>query len=322
MKRFQSLFFLICFCALTASAPATLTQARQALDSGDYYEALRLALAQVPNDPVTAYTIRAEAYIALEDNEQAIGQYQRALSHRPADTNILLEISKLYEQHNKREDAILYYEAAYDTDPTNSEVALKLMDLLGSTDQVLREIRHGEKALEHVKDDEEAYLRIITRLGYLSFGEKQRQDDAKKYLQESVQKGDPTTETLYLLARSYYRDDELQLVITTLDKALMKSANDPDIILLRGQTHQRMGKTEEAYEDYWRLNELKSPLWNELPEKVRLQTAQHKKQVSQIIVQQYGPLIPLLVVLGILIVLLTVVIIVFMRNKATDDDDS
>lgn len=293
---------------------ADLSAARQAFDNGEFFEAISLALPATETQPVEAFTLRADAFLKLERPDQALGQLQRALSHQPESIPLQTRIAQLLRDQGDLQAAVLYFEAAYARNPASEDIASQLIAIMQRQGDRAREEFTSRIALEHLPPGE-VRRAITARLGKIYY-DTNRLDMARPLLEEAATFDEVTTSTIYLLARTIERNrNESERVLELVQRALTMDANQPDLLLLRGNTYLRLRQEEKAYDDFWKLQEMKHPHWAELPETVRIATAQAKGQLAQVVTQQYGLVIPMAILAGVLVLILVISIFVLMRSK-------
>ena len=303
----------ICLGGLSTSSHADILAAREALKQDKAFEALQLALNDVDSQPVDAYTVRAEAYLAMDEVHLALGEYQRALSHSPGNAE-LLEAAGLVEYERGRLLAALsYLNSAFDLDPDNARIAEETMKLLVESGDAAAQREFAAKALETVQD---AGTRadFEWQLGSL-LSDVKKHKEALPYLERTAEREGATVENYALLASTLFKLKAYDKAIAASDKALALNPRRDDVILIKADSLLAQKKEEAAYEQYWQLEELESPLWGKLPQTTRLNTARYKDKLHTVVVQQYGVVLPLAIGAGILGFILLILIFVLLRSK-------
>ena len=220
---------------------------------GEYFQNL---VAAYPNDE-RAHNLLGTYYFGLQQYDNAIGEYEKAVNINPEFTpayNLLGYAYRFQEQFDKSEKAFRKYIELIPNDPNPYDSFAELLMKVGRYDE---SIQNYQKALDLDSHFVNSYVGIATNLDF-----KGDHQDARKELQKllDVARNDGERRTALLaMTVSYVSEGDHQQALQQLNQQLelAKKMNDPagaagdlnnmGIILLEsGKTKEAKAKFEEA----------------------------------------------------------------------------
>jgi Tfp pilus assembly protein PilF len=159
-------------------------------------------------DSYRIHQLKAEYFLAVNDEGQAVNEYHKALSIKPDAIQVHADLGNLYMVHHEYQHAIEEYQAELQVNP----YSLQSLERLG---QAYVNVHESEKAVE--------YLRRAIAINPHSF------------------------EALRAMGQVHYQRAEYQQAILRFQSALaVRPKNDSTILYHLVQTYQKLGNKTEA----------------------------------------------------------------------------
>jgi serine/threonine-protein kinase len=230
------------------------SEARIAMAKASADRALKLA-----PDLSEAYQALGHYYYRCHlDYEQAMNQFEAALTIKPNDDHVLVGIASVKRRQGKFREAVAYFERAVEFNPRGPGLPLNTAD----TYRVLREYAHAESYYDLAMSFEPSYERIYARKSLLYLGWLGRTTQARSVLAAAPQDSNITYRPF--IAMAWFLAD---LIDRNYEQALRRLLSEPQKVLetqfyyipmpqLYAQVYGLLGhpELERAYYDATRVH--------------------------------------------------------------------
>ncbi len=214
----------------------------------------REALAKYPNDPA----IRSSVALLLGENQQtdeAVKLLQSGLKGTPADRDIYLNLSQVYERGRRYADA---EEAArkaesFASEPNDNEMAWLL---LGAVYEKQKQYDKAEDQFKKALNVNPKNAQVLNYYGYMLADRGIRLDEAQDFIQRAVDQEPFNGAYLDSLGWVYFKQNKLDEAESMLRKAVEHEPHDPTIRLHLGDVYAKQGRMDLAATEWEKsLNE-------------------------------------------------------------------
>ncbi|MDJ0790208.1 MAG: tetratricopeptide repeat protein [Myxococcota bacterium] len=228
---------------------AKLQFAQISVYAGELEEALKRADEVIAADPnrADAYIVKAQAHEGLKQLDETLAALENAIRVEPENGGAYLLIATFVRRQGDRESAEKYYKEAVRVDPK----AVSFLALGGFYAEE-REDEEAEAAYRRAVElstEDEDLTRSYSVLGSFQF-RRERFDDAVATLEEGIEKADDSLELIYLLARMYREQGNIEKADELALLATQEKPDDPAPFLVlsayRGQVGDLRGALEAA----------------------------------------------------------------------------
>ncbi len=155
------------------------------------------------------HQLLGDNFFALQDYKNALKEYSAALNLKPNNFDLLVKIAKTYQKLNDPQNALEFYRKAYNLRPYNLDLLINIA-----------------KQQEHLQNFAAARQTLNLYLKY---------------------KQSPQIQ--YLIAESYYLENDYLNAILLLNKLLDKDQTHYQYFTLRGKSYLKTGNYRQAYRD-------------------------------------------------------------------------
>ena len=155
------------------------------------------------------HQLSGDNFFALQDYKNALKEYSAALNLKPNDFDLLVKIAKTYQKLNDPQHALEFYRKAYNLRPYNLDLLINIA-----------------KQQEHLQNFAAARQTLNLYLKY---------------------KQSPKIQ--YLIAESYYLENDYLNAILLLNQLLDKDQTHYQYFTLRGKSYLKTGNYRQAYKD-------------------------------------------------------------------------
>jgi tetratricopeptide (TPR) repeat protein len=217
---------------------------RLAKDLPKALQAGREAMAKYPNDSA----VRASQALLLGENQQtdeAVKLLQAELKGTPADREVYLNISQVYERgrHYKEAEESAHKAESLAGDPRDNEVAWLL---LGAVYERQKQFDKAEEEFKKVLDVNPKNAQVLNYYGYMLADRGTRLDEAKDLIQRAVDLEPFNGAYLDSLGWVYYKQNKIEDAEAALRKAVEHEAHDPTIRSHLGDVYAKQGRLDLA----------------------------------------------------------------------------
>jgi tetratricopeptide (TPR) repeat protein len=217
---------------------------RQAKDMPKALQTGREAMAKYPNDQ----SIKGSVALLMGENEQtdeAVKLLQGDLKGGPADREIYLNMSQVYERGRRYTEAEQAARKAetFSKDPKDNEIAWLM---LGAVYERQKQYDKAEVEFKKVLDVNPKNAQVLNYYGYMLADRGVRLDEAQDLIQRAVDLEPQNGAYLDSLGWVYYRENKLDEAEAMLRKAVEHEPHDPTIRSHLGDVLYKQGRTEQA----------------------------------------------------------------------------
>jgi tetratricopeptide (TPR) repeat protein len=278
------------------AARADLSLANRALEMGDFAGAFREAASDITTRPAEAHKLRGQAAMGLgkakangqaarHQFETAVSEFQRALSHQPADADLLLQTGEALDAADYSEQALLYMAKAVEAQSRDFQTLKAYLDLLQKlklSDKYITALKKGIRRISHPVHRPV----LLKRLSKAREGQKEW-DKAANALEASYAGVSLNAKQLLKLGVLRRQAGQHERALKVLEKAKAADPKNDEIIFNLGEAYWDLGKKDSATQEYLKL--IKSNL--NLLEKIRFNSAKWREVQKNI--TTFWPHIPL-----------------------------
>ncbi len=202
------------------------------------------AAAKYPNDA----PIRASYALLLGENQQpdeAVKLLQNSLKNNPADRDIYLNISQVYERAHRYKEA---EESARKAEALHGEPRENEMTwfLLGAIYERQKQFDKAEEQFKNVLKVNPKNASALNYYGYMLADRGLRLDEAREMIQRALDQEPFSGAYLDSLGWVLFKQNKLNEAETALRKAVERESHDPTIRGHLGDLFSRQGKMEQA----------------------------------------------------------------------------
>jgi len=217
---------------------------RLAKDLPKALQAGREAIAKYPNDSA----VRASQALLLGENQQtdeAVKLLEAELKGTPADREVYLNISQVYERgrHYKEAEESAHKAESLAGDPRDNEVAWLL---LGAVYERQKQFDKAEEEFKKVLNVNPKNAQVLNYYGYMLADRGVRLDEAKDLIQRAVDLEPFNGAYLDSLGWVYYKQNKIEDAEAALRKAVEHEAHDPTIRSHLGDVYAKQGRLDLA----------------------------------------------------------------------------
>lgn len=186
-------------------------------------QAGKKAIIEVPQDPILLYFI-GNAYLSTQQYDQAQKHLEKASTlpaRKPLKTNIYGSLADTYANMEQWSSAFKYYQKAVDLNPENPVIFNNYAYYLSQQDTQLDKAEQlALRALELSPGN----TTFLDTVGWIYFKQGDFQE-AKNYIQQAINKGNPTAEIMEHMGDVLLKLDKLEEAKTWWQKALDKDSS-------------------------------------------------------------------------------------------------
>jgi tetratricopeptide (TPR) repeat protein len=257
---------------------------RMAKDLPKALQAGRDAMAKYPDDS----SIRASQALLLGENEQtdeAVKLLEAGLKGTPADREIYLNLSQVYERGHRYPEAEQAARKAesFATEPHDNEVAWLL---LGAVYERQKDYEKAEIEFKKVLDVNPKNAQVLNYYGYMLADRGLRLDEAHDLIQRAVDLDPLNGAYLDSLGWVYFKQNKLEEAEAMLHKAVDHEPHDPtirshlgDVLAKEGHLDQAAAEWEKSLNEWHRS--LPADLESDKVAEVEKKLNQAKHRVAQ-----------------------------------------
>ena len=248
MAMRKILLTVLCICVGTAIFAQTASQLfAQAKTEKDPNAQIKLLSRVISKSPrlADAYHYRADAYLNLGKNKQALTDYTKTISLRPRDAFRYYARGLAYQKMNRLSQALADLSKAISLKPSYRDFYLARARVEASLEKYEDALRDYQKYLGKRKPSNTIAKEMIPV--YLSA---YRYDAAKKQLQVLQAAGDDSAEIHFLLGRVFYGQNRLDEAVSAYSKAINRDNAYTQAYRYRASAFKDMGDYPAALEDY------------------------------------------------------------------------
>jgi tetratricopeptide (TPR) repeat protein len=217
---------------------------RLAKDLPKALQAGRDAMAKYPNDAA----IRSSQALLLSENQQtdeAVKLLETGLKGTPADREIYLNLSQVYERGRRYSDAeqAAHKAESLSPDPNDNEVAWLL---LGAVYERQKQFDKAEEEFKKVLDVNPKNAQVLNYYGYMLADRGVRLDEAHDLIQRAVDLEPMNGAYLDSLGWVYFKQNKIDEAEAMLRKAVEREPHDPTIRSHLGDVYAKQGHLDQA----------------------------------------------------------------------------
>ena len=232
---------------INAAKADSLTQAEHY-----FREALHLSPKDYRNPLV--YGNLARVQVALGQKERALTSYDLALNFVPQNVPLLMGRAGLHLDMGNLGKALIDYRNVIDVDPNNVEALQYLGYIFTQQHEYAKAKTHYERLLAIDPDNYAALLGVA-----ILFQEVGKPGDAIARLTLLAERFPEKAEIYSMRAEIEAENNQTELALLDLDKAITLAPTDTNMILSRAYLHLRQGNKSKAKKDFERAIELGVP---------------------------------------------------------------
>ena len=183
--------------------------------------------------------------------DEAVGQLQALLTHRPIDRNIYITIAQVNLQAKRFDAAEQAIQNALQLSPNPEDQEYALF-VQASIFERQKKYDQAEENFKKVLSVNPLNSNASNYLGYMLADRGVRLEESVKYIQKALELEPDNGAYLDSLGWAYFKMGRYDLAESPLEKAASKIQNDPTIHEHLGHLYLRMGKTAMAEEEWQR----------------------------------------------------------------------
>lgn len=238
-------------------ADAMLGLAKSLMQQQRYQQGLALISEILQQNPTQKelWALRANAYLALGDNQKAILTIETARRLQGAEPEMLATLGDLYLNQAQAEDALAVYQEAFQIQSPSPRRMLRALEgflMIRDPQAATRMLGQVEDAVAKVNValDPRNQIKLLRLKGELANLEGD-QDKAMSLYQELLVLDPLNAETLLLLARSQWRQGQFEDAAMTCERAARIQNHETSALILHAQIEverQRYARAVELLE--------------------------------------------------------------------------
>ncbi len=186
-----------------------------------------------------------------KDTAAAINIYQKILKQDPQFEDALSHLYRIYRARQNWQGIEDTYLPLVKADSTNWQARLILSESLFFQEK----FNDARKMLKPVLDQPDYRPAALELLGRIAF-EKEQYDEAEKYFRSLTEENPDNRFGWIFLTVLYNRQEQYNKSIETLQDALSRHSDDPDLLGMYGATLSEMGRDRDALEPLKKALEL------------------------------------------------------------------
>lgn len=193
----------------------------------------------MPNPPLPGHPITESPVSNLEDT------LRKVLAATPDNTEALLQLAELYENSNRSDDALAYFQRVIEIDPTEPDVYLKASSILQKLGRYDEALKTTQKALAL----EPSSPSIRVHLGLL-LHQQNRNKDAIFQLEIAFAENPTYLEALIEKGIIQLKTNLVEDSVATFDQGLAVDNQNPKLHAYKGIALTRLGQFDSALVSY------------------------------------------------------------------------
>lgn len=220
-----------------------LNQGASLMAVENYSEAVNVFEKAAKESPkfIDCYINLGNAYASIENFDKALEAFKKAQIIESNNVEVLFGLGNLMYLQGNLSEAIKYYNKAEQTGEMNSEMYDVLSDIFMSNDDYTQAIRYINKAIQLDPLNGELYL-TKTKI----FIDQEKINEAIESLNELNSVLPDAYEAYDMLSEIYIINDDYSNAIATVDKAVERFPEDPNIANLKLKVLVKFQKDDEA----------------------------------------------------------------------------